>query len=67
MLAGGIDVALRALGVPYAPLLATSVALAAAAFVPAPPRAALDQEDGEPSAVSAAARGDADHRRDRSG
>jgi hypothetical protein len=66
-LAGGIDVTLRALGVPYAPLLATSVALAAAPpFVAAPPRAARDHEDGEPSAVRAAARGDADHR-DRSG
>ncbi len=64
-LAGGVDVALRALGVPYAPLLAVAVALAAAAFVLAPPRAAL--QDGGPSAVSAAARGDADHRRDRSG
>ena len=67
-LAGAVDVALRALAVPYAPLLAVAVALAAATpFVPATPRAARDHEDGEPPAVRAAARGDADHRRDRSG
>jgi hypothetical protein len=60
-LAGGIDVALRALAMPYAPLLAIAIALAVAApFAPAPPRATRDRDAAEPPAVNAPARGNAD-------
>jgi hypothetical protein len=50
-LAGGIDVALRALGTPYAPLLAVSIALA----VTAPLRPANTTSDGAAGAVAAGA------------
>jgi hypothetical protein len=54
-LAGGLDVALRALGVPYAPLLAVTVALAVTAlFWPPPPDAR--QATGEALAASTPAR-----------
>jgi hypothetical protein len=50
-LAGGIDVALRALGTPYAPLLAVSIALA----VTAPLRPADTTSDGAAGALAAGA------------
>jgi hypothetical protein len=59
-LAGGIDVALRALGMPYAPLLAVAIALAVAApFGSTAAGGAVDQEAGEVPAGSAPARGEA--------
>ena len=55
-LAGGLDVALRALGTPYAPLLAAAIALAVAApFRSASPAAAPD-EAAEALAASSRAR-----------
>jgi hypothetical protein len=57
-LAGGIDVALRALGVPYAPLLAVASALAVAApFGSTPSPGGVDQDPGEVPAGSAPADG----------
>jgi hypothetical protein len=57
-LAGGLDVALRALGTPYAPLLAVTIALAVAApFRSTPP---FCHDPAQTLAASAAARGDAD-------
>jgi hypothetical protein len=57
-LAGGVDVALRALGMPYAPLLAVAIALAVAApFGSTAAGGAVDQEAGEVPAGSAPARG----------
>jgi hypothetical protein len=56
-LAGGIDVALRALGMPYAPLLAVAIALAVAApFGSTPSGGAVDQDAVEAPAVSGSAR-----------
>ena len=58
-LAGGLDVALRALGTPYAPLLAVTIALAATTqFRTTPPGAAGDQTT-EAVAAGAPARGQA--------
>jgi hypothetical protein len=66
-LAGGIDVALRALGTPYAPLLAVSIALAVTApFRSTPPGTTLE-EAGEALAAGASARGQAHQRGDGSG
>jgi hypothetical protein len=57
-LAGGLDVALRALGTPYAPLLAATIALAVAApFRSTPP---FRHDAAQALAANAAARGDAD-------
>ena len=57
-LAGGIDVALRALGMPYAPLLAVAIALAVATpFGSAPSGGAIDQGTGEVPAGNVPARG----------
>jgi hypothetical protein len=56
-LAGGIDVALRALGMPYAPLLAVAIALAVATpFGPTPSGGAADQDADEASASADPAR-----------
>jgi hypothetical protein len=61
-LAGGLDVALRALGTPYAPLLAVTIALAVAApFRSTPPGAAPDEGAAEALAAGSPARG-ATHR-----
>jgi hypothetical protein len=58
-LAGGLDVALRALGTPYAPLLAVAIALGVTApFASTPPGAAAE-EAGEAVAASARPRGQA--------
>jgi hypothetical protein len=58
VLAGGLDVALRALGTPYAPLLAVTITLAATApFRSTPP---FRHDAAQALAASAAARGDAD-------
>jgi hypothetical protein len=58
VLAGGLDVALRALGTPYAPLLAVTIALAVTApFRFTPP---FRYDAAQALAASAAARGDAD-------
>jgi len=55
-LAGGLDVALRAFGAPYAPLLAVTVALAVTApFRSPPPAATLHQATAETLAGSAPA------------
>jgi hypothetical protein len=58
-LAGGLDVALRALGTPYAPLLVVTITLAATApFRSTPP---FRHDAAQALAASVAARGDADH------
>jgi hypothetical protein len=57
-LAGGLDVALRALGTPYAPLLAVTITLAATAPFRSTP--AFRRDAAQALAASAAARGDAD-------
>jgi hypothetical protein len=58
VLAGGLDVALRALGTPYAPLLAVTIALAVTApFRSTPP---FRHDAAQALAAGAAARGDAD-------
>jgi hypothetical protein len=57
-LAGGIDVTLRALGMPYAPMLAVAIALAVAApFGSTPSGGGVDQDSSEAPAVSGPARG----------
>jgi hypothetical protein len=57
-LAGGLDVALRALGTPYAPLLAVMIALAVAApFRSTPPGATPDEGATEAMAAGSPARG----------
>jgi hypothetical protein len=56
-LAGGLDVALRALGTPYAPLLAVTIALAVTApFLRSAPPGAAPDEAAEASAASSPAR-----------
>ncbi len=56
-LAGGIDVVLRALGMPYAPLLAVAIALAVAVpFGSTRSGGAVDQDTVEAPAVSGSAR-----------
>jgi hypothetical protein len=61
-LAGGFDVAFRALGIPYAPLLAVTIALAVAApFRSTPPGAAPDEGAAKAVAAGSPARG-APHR-----
>jgi hypothetical protein len=61
-LAGGLDVALRALGTPYAPLLAVTITLAAAApFRSTPPGTAPDEGAAEALAANTPA-GGAAHR-----
>jgi hypothetical protein len=58
VLAGGLDVALRALGTPYAPLLAVTIALAVTApFRSTPP---FRHDAAQALAASATARGEAD-------
>ncbi len=59
-LAGGIDVALRALGTPYAPLLAVSIALAVTA--PLRPTDTTSEEAAGAVAAGAPARGQAHQR-----
>jgi hypothetical protein len=60
-LAGGLDVALRALGTPYAPLLAVAITLAATApFRSTPPAGTPDKAAGTVT-VGAPARGQAKH------
>jgi hypothetical protein len=61
-LAGGLDVALRALGTPYAPLLAVAIALGVTApFASIPPGTGAE-EAGEAVAASARSRGEAPRR-----
>jgi hypothetical protein len=61
-LAGGIDVTLRALGMPYAPLLAVAGTLAVIApFGSTPPRTAVDEDAVEAHAGSAPVRGETRH------
>jgi hypothetical protein len=60
LLAGGLDVALRALGRPYAPLLAVTIALAVTAPFRSTPSGTASEGAGEALAAGAAARGDGD-------
>jgi hypothetical protein len=62
VLAGGLDVTLRALGTPYAPLLAVTITLAATAPFRATPPAATPAEAAETLTAGAAARDQAKHR-----
>jgi len=59
VLAGGLDVTLRALGIPYAPLLAVTAALAATAPFGSTPPGATRDEATEGLAASAPAPGEA--------
>jgi len=61
-LAGGLDVALRALGTPYAPLLAVTIALAVTAPLRFTPPAATPDKAAGTVTASAPARGQAQHR-----
>jgi hypothetical protein len=66
-LAGALDVALRALGTPYAPLLAVTITLAIAAPFASPPHGAASDKDAYAVDASARLGGEAHRRGNRPG